>query len=94
VWLQASESVLCSRLSGEVPWVAFTPVGDGPVECDVAQHLAEDPVVVLAPSCCQLSADVSLVGGHQYMWDTVGLFVVSTTVKHITLFYYSLEVVQ
>jgi hypothetical protein len=80
-------------LSREVPWVAFTPVGDEPVQCDT-QHLAEDPVVVLAPSCCQLSAVVSLVGGHQYMWDTVGLFVVTTTVKHITLFYYSLEVVQ
>jgi hypothetical protein len=38
-------------LSGEAPWVAFAPVGDGPVECDVVPHLAEDPVVVMAPLC-------------------------------------------
>ena len=38
-------------LSGEAPWVACTPVGDGPVECAVVPHLAEDPVVVLAPLC-------------------------------------------
>ena len=42
--LQACESVLCSRLSGEAAWVALAPVGDGPMECDDVPHLAEDPV--------------------------------------------------
>jgi len=46
VWLQASESILCSRLSGEAPWVAFAPVGDGLMECDVVLHLAEDPIAL------------------------------------------------
>ena len=51
VWLQASESVLCSCVPGEAPWVAFAPVGDGPVECDVLTHLAEGPIVVWAALC-------------------------------------------
>jgi hypothetical protein len=38
-------------LFGEALWVAFVPVGDGLVECDVVPHLAEDPTVVLAPLC-------------------------------------------
>ena len=64
MWLQASESVLCSRLSGEAPWVAFAPVGEGPIECDVPK-LAEDPVGLLAPLCCKVGVVVSLVGGHR-----------------------------
>jgi len=47
VWLQANESFLCSRLSGEAPWIALAPVGDGPMECDVVPSLAEDPVALL-----------------------------------------------
>jgi len=50
VWLQASESALCSRLSGEAPWVACTPVGDGPWECDVVPHLAEN--LLFGWPCC------------------------------------------
>ena len=46
VWLQESESVLCSRLSGEALWVAFAPVDNGPMKIDVP-HLAEDPVALL-----------------------------------------------
>ena len=41
--LQASESALCSWLSGEAPWVAFAPIDDGPMESDVV----EDPVALL-----------------------------------------------
>jgi hypothetical protein len=37
-------------LSGEAPRFASTPVGDGPLECDLP-NLAEEPVVVLAPLC-------------------------------------------
>jgi hypothetical protein len=44
-WLQTSESVLRSRLSGEAPWVPFTPVGDGPVKDE--PHLADDSVALL-----------------------------------------------
>ena len=47
MWLQASESVLCNRLSGEAPWVAFAPVDDGPMESHVVPHLAKDPVALL-----------------------------------------------
>jgi hypothetical protein len=66
VWLQASESVLCSLLSGEVPWVAFAPVADGPMECDVP-HLSEDPVGLLVPLCCKVSV-VLLIEVTIYMW--------------------------
>jgi hypothetical protein len=47
VGLEASKSVLGSRVSGEAPCVAFTPAGDGSVECVVVVHLAEDPPVLL-----------------------------------------------
>jgi hypothetical protein len=67
VWLQASESVLCSRLTREAPWVAFAPVGEGPMECDVVPKLAEDPFGLLAPLCCKVGVDVSLVGGHCFV---------------------------
>ena len=65
MWLQASESVLCSQLSGEAPWVAFAPVGEGPIECDVVPKLAEDPFGLLAPLCCKVGVVVSLVGGRR-----------------------------
>ena len=29
---------MCSRLSGEAPWVACSPVGEGPLDCDVVPH--------------------------------------------------------
>jgi len=47
VLLQASESALCSWLSGEAPWVAFAPVDDGPMEGDVVLHVVEDPIALL-----------------------------------------------
>lgn len=50
MWLQASKSVLCSQLSGEVLWVAFASVGDGPMECNVVPRLVEDPLLCCAES--------------------------------------------
>ena len=50
-------------MSGEAPWFAFAPVGEGPIECDVPK-LAEDPFGLLAPLCCKVGVVVSLVGGH------------------------------
>ena len=47
MWLQASESVLCSRLSGEAPWVPFVPADNGPMVSDMP-HLAEDPFAFCA----------------------------------------------
>jgi hypothetical protein len=69
VWLQASESVLSSGLSGEVLWVAFAPVGEVPIECDVVPKLAEDLFGLLASLCLKLIVDVSLVGVTNYMWS-------------------------
>jgi hypothetical protein len=41
-WLLMSESVGRSWLSGDAPWVAFTPAGDGPIERGVVSQFAED----------------------------------------------------
>ena len=48
--LKASESLL-GNLSREARWVAFIPVGNGPVECDVGQHRPEDSVVLCLVNC-------------------------------------------
>ena len=39
-------------LSREAQWVAFIPVGNGQVECDVGQHHVEDPVALLSLLRC------------------------------------------
>jgi hypothetical protein len=72
--------------------VVFTPVGDGPVECDVVPHLAEDPFGFLAVLCCEVSVVVLLVGvtniwsvlrwGSPIYGGTVGLYGETTTVPH------------
>ena len=57
--LQASESVLCSWLSGEALWVAVAPIDDGPMESDVLPLVVEDPVGLL---CSVMSCASSGVG--------------------------------
>jgi hypothetical protein len=39
------------RLSGDAPWVAFTPAGDGLIERGVVPQFAEEPVGLLTPLC-------------------------------------------
>lgn len=42
--------------------VVFTPVSDGPVDCDFVLQLAEDPVALLATLRCEVSLVVLFVG--------------------------------
>ena len=61
--LQASESALCSWLSGEAPWVAVAPIDDGPMESDVAPHVVEDPVALLCSVMSCASSGVTNICG-------------------------------
>ena len=60
--LLASESALCSWLSGEAPWVAVAPIDDGPMESDVAPHVEEDPVDLLCSLMCSSSGVTYICG--------------------------------
>ena len=69
--LQASESALCSWLSGEAPWVAVAPIDDGPMESDVVPHVVEDPVALLCSVMSCASSGVTNICGTQAEGGTI-----------------------